>query len=89
MPDAIIVGNDEVAAGLIHQFRKDGIRVPEDIAITGFDDVPIARALEITTIRQPVVMLGRLAAEQLLNQSVLDDQRKIVLEMELMIRQST
>lgn len=89
MPDAIIVGNDEVAAGLIHQFRKDGIRVPEDIAITGFDDIPIARALEITTIRQPVVMLGRLAVEQLLDQKELDNQKKIILEMELMIQKST
>lgn len=89
MPDAIIVGNDEVAVGLIDQFRKDGIRVPEDIAITGFDDVLIARALEITTIRQPVVMLGRLAAEQLLDQKELDNQKKIILEMELMIRKLT
>jgi len=63
--------------------------VPEDIPITGFDDVPIARALEITTIRQPVVMLGRLAAEQLLDQKELDNQKKIILEMELMIRKLT
>lgn len=63
--------------------------MPEDIAITGFDDVPIARALEITTIRQPVVMLGRLAAEQLLDQKELDNQKKIILEMELMIRKLT
>lgn len=63
--------------------------MPEDIAITGFDDVPIARALEITTIRQPVVMLGRLVAEQLLDQKELDNQKKIILEMELMIRKLT
>lgn len=63
--------------------------MPEDIAITGFDDVLIARALEITTIRQPVVMLGRLVAEQLLDQKELDNQKKIILEMELMIRKLT
>lgn len=63
--------------------------MPEDIAITGFDDVPIARALEITTIRQPVVMLGRLAVEQLLDQKELDNQKKIILEMKLMIRKLT
>lgn len=63
--------------------------MPEDSVITGFDDVPIARALEITTIRQPVVMLGRLAAEQLLDQKELNNQKKIILEMELMIRKST
>lgn len=90
LPDAIIVGNDEVAAGLIDQFRKDGVRVPEDIAITGFDDVPLARALEITTIRQPVVMLGRLAAEQLLSDALnQSESASSLLEPSLMIRQTT
>lgn len=90
LPDAMIVGNDEVAAGLIHQFRQHGIRIPEDIAITGFDDVPIARALEITTIRQPVVMLGRLAAEQLLNEALKHSEGTFsLLEPFLMIRQTT
>ncbi|MBF8153222.1 LacI family DNA-binding transcriptional regulator [Exiguobacterium sp. TBG-PICH-001] len=90
LPDAIIVGNDEVAVGLIHQFRKDGIRVPEDIAITGFDDVPIARALGLTTIRQPVAGLGRLAAERLWNDELKNNSNKsALLEPSLMIRETT
>ncbi|WP_053453148.1 HAD-IIB family hydrolase [Exiguobacterium sp. BMC-KP] len=90
LPDAMIVGNDEVAAGLIHQFRQHGVRIPEDIAITGFDDVPIARALEITTIRQPVVMHGRLAAEQLLSDELKHSEGTFsLLEPSLIIRQTT
>jgi len=64
--------------------------VPEDIAITGFDDVPLARALEITTIRQPVVMLGRLAAEQLLDDALnQSESASSLMEPSLMIRQTT
>ncbi|HCD57817.1 MAG TPA: hypothetical protein DEQ31_00815 [Exiguobacterium sp.] len=74
----------------MHQFRKDGIRVPEDIAITGFDDRPIARALGLTTIRQPVVGLGRLAAERLWNDGLKHNSNgSALLEPSLMIRETT
>ncbi len=64
--------------------------MPEDIAITGFDDVPLARALVITTIRQPVVMLGRLAAEQLLDDALnQSESASSLMEPSLMIRQTT
>jgi len=64
--------------------------VPEDIVITGFDDVPIARALEKTTIRQPVVMLGKLAAERLLNDALnQSESASSLMEPSLIIRQTT
>ena len=46
--------NDQVAAGLLTEARKQGLRVPEDLAILGFDNHEISKALEISTIEHPV-----------------------------------
>lgn len=55
-PDAIFCCNDIMALALIDVARKRGIRVPEDLAVVGFDDIPMAswNAYNLTTIRQPV-----------------------------------
>ena len=53
-PTAIFTANDRVAAGLLTEARKHGIRVPEDLAILGFDNHEISKALEISTIEHPV-----------------------------------
>jgi LacI family transcriptional regulator len=66
-PRAVVCVNDEVALGLLMVALSRGVRVPEDLAITGFDDVP-ATALtspSLTTIRQPIRELGSRAAETL------------------------
>ncbi len=66
-PDAIVVCEDTLAAHICDAVRALGLRVPEDIAVTGFDDIPDARHMAggITTIRQPFREMGRLAAERL------------------------
>jgi LacI family transcriptional regulator len=66
-PDAIVCANDEIAMGVIAAARARGIRVPDDLAVTGWDDVPAARHLAppLTTVRQPMYELGRRAAEML------------------------
>ncbi|HEY0261140.1 MAG TPA: substrate-binding domain-containing protein, partial [Lacisediminihabitans sp.] len=59
--DAIFVSNDQMAIGLLQAFRAHGIRVPEDVSIVGFDDIPEAAYFvpPLTTIRQDFTELGR------------------------------
>lgn len=60
---AIICGNDLIASGVINECRLRGFRVPEDISIVGFDDIPLSATLQppLTTIRQERSELGRCA----------------------------
>ncbi|EEK43327.1 MULTISPECIES: LacI family DNA-binding transcriptional regulator [Bacillus cereus group] len=57
-PTAIFTANDQVAAGLLTEARKQGLRVPEDLAILGFDNHEISKALEISTIEHPGLEMG-------------------------------
>lgn len=63
-PTAIVAANDEIAMGVLDAARGLHISVPEDLAVTGWDDIPAARhvAPALTTVRQPMEGLGRLAA---------------------------
>lgn len=67
--DAIFTGDDESATGVIAALRQAGLRVPEDIAIVGFDDVPLSRHLTppLTTVRAPIETVGYEAARQLIS----------------------
>jgi LacI family transcriptional regulator len=60
---AILCGNDLIAKGVIDECKARGLRVPEDISVIGFDDIPLASALvpPLTTIRQERNELGRCA----------------------------
>lgn len=60
---AIICGNDLIASGVITECRLRGLRVPEDISVVGFDDIPLSATLEppLTTIRQERTELGKCA----------------------------
>jgi DNA-binding LacI/PurR family transcriptional regulator/signal transduction histidine kinase len=89
--DAIVVANDQMALGVIDALRARDIRVPRDVAIIGFDDIPEARycAPPLTTIRQPLHQQGRLAVEVLLQRlrgERVDD--VLVLPAELVVRRS-
>ena len=66
-PEAIVGANDEIAMGVLAAARARGLRVPTDLAVTGWDDIPAARHLAppLTTVRQPMFDLGRRAAELL------------------------
>jgi len=66
---AIFSASDRMAVGALKALREAGVRVPEDIALIGFDDVPIATAVEpaLTTVRQPIEGLGSTAADLLLD----------------------
>jgi LacI family transcriptional regulator len=64
-PDAIFAGNDMMAIGCLQALREAGLRVPNDIALAGFDDIPISRFLDppLTTVGVPIAALGRQAVE--------------------------
>ncbi len=64
-PNAVFAANDMMAVGCMHAFREAGVRVPQDIALAGFDDIPIARyvAPPLSTVRVRIADLGRDALE--------------------------
>ncbi|WP_284615520.1 LacI family DNA-binding transcriptional regulator [Aquabacterium humicola] len=66
-PDAVFCGNDMMAIGCLAAFAEAGVRVPQDIALAGFDDIPIARYVTppLTTVRVRIADLGGLALERL------------------------
>lgn len=67
-PTAIFAANDDTAAGVMHAAAERGVRIPQDLSVFGFDDLPMARQLwpALTTVRQASREMGRIAAEQLL-----------------------
>ncbi|MFJ2369077.1 LacI family DNA-binding transcriptional regulator [Microbacterium sp. NPDC087665] len=69
-PDAIFAANDMVALGVLTQLVRHGIRVPDDIALVGFDDVDQAHqsVVPLTSVRQPGYEIGRAAGAALLQQ---------------------
>ncbi|WP_350273917.1 LacI family DNA-binding transcriptional regulator [Kribbella sp. HUAS MG21] len=66
-PDGLVCANDELALAAMTAFAAHGVGVPEDIVVTGWDDVMAARYVSpgLTTVRQPMAELGRVAAERL------------------------
>lgn len=65
--DAVFVANDMMALGALQVLRDAGRRVPHDVAVAGFDDVPLARYLALTTMRVNMVDLGARAATRLID----------------------
>lgn len=89
-PTAIFATNDEMAAGVYAVARELGISIPDELSIVGFDDTPMSARLwpPLTTIRWPIVEMGRSAAAKLLNGEDADITGK-VLEAKLIVRGST
>ena len=94
-PSAVFVASDMMAIGALRSLRQADRQVPQDIALVGFDDIPIASAIvpALTTVRQPIERMGSMAVEVLL--SVLEDSsgegapaQRIILPTELVIRAS-
>lgn len=90
---ALFAYNDISALGAIRAFQEAGLRVPEDISVIGFDDIQSAAysTPSLTTVRQPLAHMGRLAAETLLGRIEGDKDfvPEILIEPELVVRQST
>lgn len=93
-PRAVFCGNDDLALGILQEMTSSNVRVPEDLAIMGYDDLPAAReaATPITSLRQPLNEVGELSVKMLVSvieQKKLQQKRKIVLKPELVARVST
>ena len=92
-PTAIFASNDVMAMAAMDAVREKGLRVPEDISIIGFDDIPQASLVRpaLTTIRQPLEQMGRIATQMLLEilQKPECTPKRIELPTELIIRDST
>ena len=88
-PTAIFASNDDMAAGVLATAHRQGIAVPRDLSVVGFDDTPFASVVwpALTTVRQPVRLLAEAAADLLLKPPVEPDDRQ--LPYELVVRQST
>ncbi|HEV8369633.1 MAG TPA: LacI family DNA-binding transcriptional regulator [Pyrinomonadaceae bacterium] len=93
-PTAVFARNDYTAMGALNAIKRAGLRIPEDIAVVGYDDIPLASHTSptLTTVRQPTREQGRTAAEFLLRRIQEDpDQprREQTFECELVVREST
>jgi DNA-binding LacI/PurR family transcriptional regulator len=89
--DAVFVASDLMADGALRALRRAGRRVPDDVAVVGFDDTELARYTEpaLTTVRQPIVELGVMMVRQLLRRAAGETiEPSIVLPTELVIRDS-
>ncbi|HEX6341147.1 LacI family DNA-binding transcriptional regulator [Umezawaea sp.] len=90
---ALVCFNDKLAVGALRAAHDRGLRVPEDLSVAGFDDIDLSRATRpaLTTVRQPLQEMGRLAVTQL--GRVLDGHRPEALHLELsttlVVRDST
>jgi DNA-binding LacI/PurR family transcriptional regulator len=67
--DALVCGNDTVALGALTTLRERGVRVPHDVAVVGFDDIPLAAHTvpPLTTVRSPLLRMGEAAAHLLID----------------------
>ena len=92
-PDGVFCANDLLAIGLVNELTRLGVRVPDDIAVVGYDDIELASsaAVPLTTIRQPRRELGWEAAELVMaevSEGRAHQHRQVVLRPDLVIRES-
>lgn len=90
---AIFAQNDRMAVGAIHQLQMEGVHVPDDVSVVGFDDMPLASYFNppLTTIRQDILAIGSEAARLLLAAKKYQNAeiQQILFTPELVIRNST
>jgi LacI family transcriptional regulator len=91
-PDAVFAASDIMAIGGMRAVREAGLRIPEDVAFVGFDDLPLATLVDpqLTTIHQPIYQLGFKAVEVLISliENGVTPARRVILDTELVIRGS-
>ncbi|KAE8762445.1 LacI family DNA-binding transcriptional regulator [Georgenia thermotolerans] len=92
-PEAVLAGNDLIAAGVLQALMLDGVRVPEDVGVVGYDDTAPAQTavVPLSSVRRPSELLGRTAVELLLEEAAGGEHRhrRVVFEPELVVRGSS
>jgi LacI family transcriptional regulator len=92
-PTAVFAGSDQQAFGVYEAARQRGLRVPEDLSVVGFDELPVARwaSPPLSTVRQPLAEMGRTAAQMLgeLVEGTALRATRVELSTELIVREST
>lgn len=90
-PTAVYAHSDEVAIGAMRSIRRAGLRIPEDISIIGIDDHPMARLMDLTTVKQSVHSQGEMAAHMVL--TLLEGkslpEREVTVSTQLIMRATT
>jgi LacI family transcriptional regulator len=90
-PTAVFAASDIQAMGAIKAVQEAGLRIPEDIAIVGFDDIELAEYVGLTTVRQPMFQMGKQAVERLMQ--LINDpsspRQHLRIETELIVRESS
>jgi len=95
LPDGLFVTNDFIAAVCMHELKKHGIKVPEDIAIVGFNNDAISKIIDpqLTTINYPGKDMGEITARSLINHlkgaGNIATTNRIIVKSELVIRESS
>jgi LacI family transcriptional regulator len=91
-PDAVFAASDVMAIGAMRAVREAGLKIPEELAFVGFDDVAVATYAnpKLTTIRQPIVRFGINAVEILIDliENGVEPPRRIIMDTQLIIRDS-
>lgn len=90
-PTAVVAMSDIIAIGIIAEASEAGVRIPEELSVVGFDDIPLAKLVcpPLTTIAQPLTEKGRLAAELLLKSiSGKGEPARYMLQTSLVVRKS-
>jgi DNA-binding LacI/PurR family transcriptional regulator len=90
-PTAIVTSTDVLAFGALHAAHERGVRVPQEVSIAGFDDIPVAAFTvpALTTVRMPVREMVAQAVRMVLDDGHLDPSRPAVLRPSLVVRAST
>lgn len=91
-PDAIFAASDMMAYGAMRALREANLRIPEDVAIVGFDDIPASSKTvpPLTTVRQPVLQMGSQAVDVLIDliDGKANSPRQVIMDTELVVRES-
>jgi DNA-binding LacI/PurR family transcriptional regulator len=93
LPTAVVAPNDHTAVGLLQILVRNGVRIPEDVSTTGFDDAPIARlsSVDLTTVRQDPELIGVAAVEAAVRRIKEQDRKpgETIVDTSLVLRGST
>jgi LacI family transcriptional regulator len=89
-PTAVFVSSDIQAAGAIKAIKEYGLNIPEDISVIGFDDIELAQYMGLSTVRQPMYEMGKMAVEVLMKKMSGEESKPIKkrFETRLVIRDS-